>query len=152
MGKKFFYIPPLYFDLINIIFINIVFFVFYKEIISNWFLLRAAIGTVIVLSSFYFESISHRVLEKAHSEPEEIKKLVTGGIYSKIRHPIYLGRILLNVGFLIIIPIIPMLVISIAFIIIWYLMALYEERLLIEKFGKKYKNYKKKVPMFIPKK
>lgn len=152
MQKRFFYIPPLYFDLINIVFINIVFFAFYREAISGWFLLRAAIGSPIVLLSFYFESKAHKVLEKAHVEPDEIKKLVTGGIYSRIRHPIYLGRILLNIGFLIMFPIIPMLIIAIFFIIIWYLMALYEEMLLTKKFGKKYKNYKKKVPMFIPKK
>ncbi len=152
MKRKFFYIPPLYFDLINLIVINIVFFSFYKEATSGLILLRAAIGTPIVLLSFYFESISHKVLEKAHSYPEEIKKLVTTGIYSKIRHPIYLGRILLNIGFLIIFPILPMAVVAITFIVVWYLMALYEERILIKKFGKRYKKYKEKVPMFIPRK
>jgi len=152
MDRKFFYIDPLYFDLINLIFINIVFFTFYKEIISGFILLRAAIGTPIILLSFYFESISHRVFNNPHSHPDEVKKLIMGGIYSKIRHPIYLGRILLNVGFLIIIPILPMLIIAIAFILVWFLLALYEETVLIKKFGKKYKKYKKKVPMFIPKK
>ena len=152
MNRKFFYLDPLYFDLINLIFINIIFFTLYKEVISGFILLRAAIGTPIVLLSFYFESISHRVFNKPRSHPDEVKKLITGGIYSKIRHPIYLGRILLNVGFLIIIPLLPMLIIAIAFILVWFLLALYEENTLIKKFGKKYKNYKKKVPMFIPKK
>ncbi len=152
MNRKFFYIDPLYFDLINLIFINIVFFVFYKEAIAGWFLLRAAIGTPIVLLSFYFETKAHRVLRKAHSQPEEIKNLIKTGIYSKIRHPIYLGRILLNIGFLIIFPILPMLIVAMVFVLIWYSMAFYEEIILIKKFGKKYKKYKKKVPMFIPKK
>jgi len=152
MEKKFFYIDPLYFDLINLIFINIVFFTFYKQAIAGLVLLRAAIGTPIVLLSFYFESLAHRVLRKAHAHPKDIKKLVTVGIYSKLRHPIYLGRIFVNLGFLIIFPILPMLFVTIFFIIVWCLMAIYEETILIKKFGKKYKKYKKKVPMFIPKK
>jgi len=152
MNKKFFYMDPVYFDLINIIFVNIVFFTFYKEATSGPITLRAAIGTPIVLLSFYFESKASKALENSHKNPEEIKKLTTSGVYSKIRHPIYLGRILLNAGFLIIFPIIPMFFVSIAFIIIWYLIALYEERTLMKKFGKKYVSYKKKVPMFIPKK
>ena len=151
MDKKFFYIDPVYFDLINIIFVNIVFFTFYKEATSGLITLRAAIGTPIVLLSFYFESKASRTLESSHAKPEEIKKLMTSGIYSKIRHPIYLGRILLNIGFLIIFPIIPMIFVSIAFILIWYLIALYEEKVLVGKF-KKYKNYKKRVPMLVPKK
>ncbi|NIO45114.1 MAG: DUF1295 domain-containing protein [Candidatus Aenigmarchaeota archaeon] len=152
MEKKFFYIDPLYFDIINLIFINAVFFAFYKQAIAGLLLLRAAVGTPIVLLSFYFESVAHRVLRKAHSNPKEIKKLITIGIYSKLRHPIYLGRIFVNLGFLIIFPILPMTIVTICFIIIWYLMAFYEETLLLKKFGKKYKQYKKKVPMFIPKK
>ncbi len=152
MNRKFFYIDPLYFDLINLIFINIVFFVFYKEAIAGWFLLRAAIGTPIVLLSFYFETKSHRALKQAHAHPENIKKLVTTGVYAKIRHPIYLGRIFLNIGFLIIFPILSMLIVAIVFVIFWYLLALYEEMILTYKFGNRYKKYKKKVPMFIPKK
>lgn len=152
MKKRFFYVSPLYFDIINIICVNIIFFIFYKEVTSGFFLLRASIGTPIVLTSFYFESKAHKVFQKPHSEPEEVKKLITGGIYSRIRHPIYLGRMLLNLGFLIMFPVIPMLFIAIIFVVVWFLMSWYEEKILIKKFGKKYKKYKKKVPMFIPKK
>ncbi len=152
MKKKFFYINQLYPDLVNLIFVNIVFFFFYQEITTDFFLLRAAIGTPIVLLSFYFETKSNRALKQAHAHPENIKKLVTSGIYAKIRHPIYLGRIFLNIGFLVIFPILPMLIVAIVFVILWYLLALYEEMILTYKFGNKYKKYKKKVPMFIPKK
>lgn len=147
-----FYIKPLYFDIINIVFVNIVFFLFYREAIAGLLILRAAIGTPIVLLSFYFESKSCAVLGKPQSHPQEIRKLVTSGIYSKMRHPVYLGRIFLNLGFLIIMPILPMLIVAIVFVLVWYLMALYEEMFLMKKFSKNYKKYKEKVPMFIPKK
>jgi protein-S-isoprenylcysteine O-methyltransferase Ste14 len=146
------YIKPLYFDIINLAFVNLVFFLFYREAIAGLLILRAAIGTPIILLSFYFESISHKVFQNAHRRPEEIRKLVTSGIYSKVRHPIYLGRMLLNIGFLIMFPIIPMLFVAIVFVIVWYLMALSEEMFLMKKFSKSYKKYKEKVPMFIPKK
>jgi protein-S-isoprenylcysteine O-methyltransferase Ste14 len=49
-------------------------------------------------------------------------------------------------------PILPMLIVAIVFVLVWYLMALYEEMFLMKKFSKNYKKYKEKVPMFIPKK
>ncbi len=147
-----FYIKPLYFDIINLVFVNLVFFLFYKEATAGLLILRAAIGTPIVLLSFYFESKSCAVLGKPQRHPQEIRKLVTCGIYSKMRHPVYLGRMLMNLGFLIIFPILPMLIVAIVFVIVWYLMALYEEMNLMKKFGRNYKKYKERVPMFIPKK
>jgi protein-S-isoprenylcysteine O-methyltransferase Ste14 len=146
------YIKPLYFDIINLAFVNLVFFLFYREATAGLLILRAAIGTPIVLLSFYFESKSCSVLGKPQSHPQEIRKLVTSGIYSKMRHPVYLGRMLMNLGFLIIFPIVPMLIVAIVFVIVWYLMALHEEMLLMKKFGRNYKKYREKVPMFIPKK
>jgi protein-S-isoprenylcysteine O-methyltransferase Ste14 len=146
------YIKPLYFDIINLAFVNLVFFLFYREATAGLLILRAAIGTPIVLLSFYFESKSCSVLGKPQSHPQEIRKLVTSGVYSKMRHPVYLGRMLMNLGFLIIFPIVPMLIVAIVFVIVWYLMALHEEMLLMKKFGRNYKKYREKVPMFIPKK
>lgn len=147
-----FYIKPLYFDIINLAFVNLVFFLFYREAIAGSLILRAAIGTPIVLLSFYFESRACSVLGNPQCHPQEIRRLVTSGIYSKMRHPVYLGRMFMNLGFLIIFPIIPMLVVAIMFVIVWYLMALFEEIQLAKRFGKNYKKYKKNVPMFIPKK
>ena len=147
-----FFIKPLYFDLINLAFINLIFFLFYTEATGGLLILRASIGTPIVLLSFYFESQSCSVLDNPQCHPKEVKKLVTSGIYSKMRHPVYLGRMLMNLGFLIIFPILPMLAIAIVFVIVWYIMALYEEMYLSKKFSRNYKRYKEKVPMFIPKK
>jgi len=146
------YIKPLYFDIINLAFVNLVFFLFYREATAGLLILRAAIGTPIVLLSFYFESKSCSVLGKPQSHPQEIRKLVTSGVYSKMRHPVYLGRMLMNLGFLIIFPIVPMLIVAIVFVIVWYLVALHEEMFLMKRFGRNYKKYREKVPMFIPKK
>jgi len=42
--------------------------------------------------------LSHKEHKQAHSKAEDIEKIVTIGIYSKIRHPGYLGLILMYLG------------------------------------------------------
>lgn len=77
-------------------------------------------------------------------------RLVTTGLYSKIRHPQYTGIMLITVGFLIqwltIITLImwPFLMLS------YYQLAIREEKLAEDKFGKDYREYKRRVPMFLP--
>jgi len=77
-------------------------------------------------------------------------KLVTTGIYGHVRHPQYLGFLVLTMG-------INVLWLTISTIILWpilailyYRLAKEEEKRLEEKFGEEHKKYKSKVPMFIP--
>jgi len=45
-----------------------------------------------------------------------------------------------------------MFILSVIFILLWYIVSVYEERILIDKFGEEYLNYKEKVKWkFIPK-
>jgi len=78
-------------------------------------------------------------------------KLTTSGPYSVVRNPLYLGTMLITVGFMI------MLNTSYAgFIFVVIMAAVYyrtirfEERALTEKYGKVYTDYKKNVPMIVP--
>ena len=71
-------------------------------------------------------------------------KFITNGIYSKIRHPIYIGLCLTLLGFAIFIPSVIWLgVFAVTFFVVIIKVHLEEERL-FEKFGKKYMNHKKK--------
>lgn len=71
--------------------------------------------------------------------------LVTTGIYSKIRHPIYYASILIVVGF----PLLTGSVYTLYSSVLWIIFQLYlralDERELIKKYGKEYEDYKKKV-------
>jgi len=74
---------------------------------------------------------------------QETDKLIISGIYSKIRHPMYLGFIIWIVGF----PIFTNAAFALASAIIWIPQILYwrisEERQLFKKY-KDYQEYKKK--------
>lgn len=77
-------------------------------------------------------------------------KLITTGIYSKMRHPQYSGILLISFGFLIQWPTLITLILFPFLVVMYYRLAKREERDIEKKYMKKYLNYKKKVPMFIP--
>lgn len=84
-----------------------------------------------------------------HAASIKAKTLVTKGIYSSIRHPIYTGLILSYVGSQILVG--SWLWISCLFLFIpAYLQAKKEEILLEKKFGQTFISYKKKTNMFVP--
>ncbi len=79
------------------------------------------------------------------------EKITTKGIYTKIRHPMYLGLIILFIAFPLITSSLLVLLYSLLVIVLFIWLSNYEEKALEKKFGKKYLAYKEKVPMFIPK-
>jgi len=74
----------------------------------------------------------------------DLNYLVKTGIYSKIRHPMYLGIILIHIGF----PIAWQSILTLASAIIWIpqilLWKYWEDKYLEKKFGNEYIGYKKK--------
>ena len=80
----------------------------------------------------------------------DIKKLQTQGTYSLARHPIYLADMLLSVAIILYAPRLNVLLSSLFVMIMIYFWAGLEEEALVKKFGKKYADYRKKVPKFIP--
>tara|TARA_Y100000310_G_scaffold78602_1_gene75258 strand:+ start:1279 stop:1794 length:516 start_codon:yes stop_codon:yes gene_type:complete len=78
-------------------------------------------------------------------------KVTSTGIYSKVRHPMYLGIILLFIGISLITSSILVSIYSLVGIILIIWQAFYEEKYLEKRFGKDFLNYKKQVPMLLPK-
>ena len=113
--------------------------------------MSTTLGTALFAAGMLIHSLSHREHRRAHAKVEEIKSLVTTGIYSKIRHPGYLGVMLAYFGISICFKNIPALAIAFALTILHVLTAIEEEKLLLQKFGKEYEEYMKKVRWrFIP--
>ncbi|PMP86529.1 MAG: hypothetical protein C0174_01280 [Thermodesulfobium narugense] len=109
-------------------------------------------GITLFICGMIIHWLLHKEHKQAHTKAEHIEKVVTGGIYSKIRHPGYLGLILayFGVAFLFnnMIPIIIAIILSTLYI----LTALKEEEYLTKRFKKDYGEYMKRVRWrFIPK-
>jgi protein-S-isoprenylcysteine O-methyltransferase Ste14 len=76
--------------------------------------------------------------------------LVTSGIYGYIRHPQYLGFLLIASGMNIQWITLPTLFLWPALVVLYYRLAKEEDEKMEEKFGEEYRQYKDKVPMFMP--
>jgi methanethiol S-methyltransferase len=78
-------------------------------------------------------------------------RLVTDGIYARVRHPQYTGLFIIIFGEGIVHWPTIVSVIALPVILIAYtLLARKEERQMLEKFGDEYREYQRRVPMFIP--
>ena len=85
------------------------------------------------------------------AEIHRTEKIVTGEVYSVIRHPQYFGGLLAHVGISFLLSALYALLSTPLFVLIVYLLSWKEEKELIKEFGKEYEDYKKKVPMIMPK-
>jgi protein-S-isoprenylcysteine O-methyltransferase Ste14 len=85
------------------------------------------------------------------AETHRTEKIVTKGVYSIVRHPQYFGGLLAHLGISFLLSAWHSLLITPIMFILVYLISKKEEKELIKEFDKKYKDYKKEVPMFIPK-
>jgi protein-S-isoprenylcysteine O-methyltransferase Ste14 len=121
--------------------------------ISWWFswlicLVLLAVGIYIfALSKREFDRSGQKLTPRAHGT----SILMTSGVYSSIRHPHNLASVLLNLGGAFAFKSSLALTLAFASVIMGYWFTLEEEKLLIQQFGDEYREYKARVPMFIPK-
>ncbi len=107
-----------------------------------------------ILTALPFFIISLLLAKSSHKtifgEQRKELQVIKTGAFSIIRHPLYLSAILLYLGF--IITTLSTIALSIGLITIafYYNISRYEEKILIDKLGPKYKQYMNEVPMFIP--
>jgi protein-S-isoprenylcysteine O-methyltransferase Ste14 len=85
------------------------------------------------------------------AETHRTEKIIARGVYSVVRHPQYLGGLLSHVGISFLFSAWYSLLLTPLMVIVIYLISKKEEEELIKEFGIEYKDYKKKVPMLIPK-
>ncbi len=76
--------------------------------------------------------------------------MVTSGVYSRVRHPIYFADIVMAWGAFIVFP-----TWNVLFAVLWLTAVLsfwmrLEEAALEKKFGRQYGQYNSRVPMFLP--
>ena len=77
--------------------------------------------------------------------------LVTDGIYAMVRHPQYLGFLLVTLGQFVVWPTIPTALLWPLLAVLYYRQAKREDAALSDAFGDRFLAYAKKTPMFLPK-
>ena len=122
---------------------------------ANWFAWAPAACSFLLGFSIYsaaFKSF-HRtqVSGLAELEPNQHRqKLITTGIRSRVRHPIYLGHLCEVLGWCIATGLIPLYKLAVFAIITGALMITLEDRELEARFGDQYRAYRRTVPAVIP--
>ncbi|WP_425636652.1 methyltransferase family protein [Algoriphagus yeomjeoni] len=109
----------------------------------------AGFGTIIATKSSKNYSIKRFLgINPAQNESEE---LITTGLYSKVRHPLYAGLVLIFLGYFIFAGTISS-VVHLGCLLLYLPFGIYfEEQNLVVQFGEAYQKYKSSVPAVIPK-
>jgi len=83
-------------------------------------------------------------------EKRKAPVMINEGVFSQVRHPIYLGSILFYLGLVIATLSVFAAIIAVVIIAFYHYIAKYEEKLLLLKFGDIYAEYMRSVPMWVP--
>jgi protein-S-isoprenylcysteine O-methyltransferase Ste14 len=132
-----------------IIWISDSFFLKYSTLSSDTIpnIVRMVIGfPILIISGILAKYGLGIVFGEIREKPEIIEK----GVFKIVRHPIYLGSILLYLGMIVLTCSIASAILWIIIVIFYYYISKYEEILLLKEFGIDYKNYMERVPMLIP--
>jgi protein-S-isoprenylcysteine O-methyltransferase Ste14 len=100
-------------------------------------------GAILMVAAFILFSIAHAQLGSSFSVSAQARKLVTTGLYSRIRNPIYLFGGLLIVGVFLFLEQPRYLLIFMVLIPLQLVRMRQEAKVLEEKFGDAYRKYKK---------
>jgi protein-S-isoprenylcysteine O-methyltransferase Ste14 len=103
-------------------------------------------SNVLIFGGFILLAAAWRVLYAAQRE----RRLATGGVYARIRHPQYVGFVLIMFGFLLQWPTLITLLMFPMLVAMYVKLARREERDALAEFGAEYRRYMDRTPAFIP--
>ena len=109
------------------------------------FPLSRILGGFLILLAYAFHRWTEKDHKQAHKEPQDIDTIVTTGVHSKIRHPLYISLIAMNIGIALAFGVMITFVMALLTIIHWIVTALREEAVLLQTFPHDYKRYKQEV-------
>lgn len=105
------------------------------------------LSNVFIVAGFWLLASAWRVLYQAQRE----RRLAITGAYARVRHPQYLGFVLIMTGFLLQWPTLVTLAMYPVLVLMYARLARREEADMLAKFGDEYRRYMRVVPAFIPK-
>ena len=101
---------------------------------------------VFIGGGFWLISAAWSVLYRA----QKAGALATAGPYSRMRHPQYVGFVLVMFGFLLQWPTLLTLIMFPILVVTYWRLALAEEKAVLAEFGDAYRRYKAVTPAFLP--
>ena len=104
------------------------------------------VGFVAILGGFWLLCAAWPVLYRAQREA----RIAVEGPYARIRHPQYVGLILVATGFLLQWPTLLTVAMYPVLVGVYLRLAMVEERQAIARFGAAYRRYMDRVPRFLP--
>ena len=110
-------------------------------------IVRLILFIIIFAVAFVFIRSSHKVLFR---QPENKDDLITNGILGHVRNPMYFGVLLIYLACIFLSISLISIAVWIVIIVIYDRLATFEGKQLEELFGRKYLDYKEKVPKWIP--
>ena len=122
--------------------IVLMFFLIASALQGSWNTMRSS-GFVLTLLSLVLLFVARLQLGRSFSIKPQAKRLVTGGLYSKIRHPVYVFGILALLGFILYLQQPSLLGVLALLIVFQFYRSRKEEQVLQEKFGDRYLEYKR---------
>lgn len=111
---------------------------------GGWGIMRIA-GLALSLVGLTGLTVARVNLGNSFSVAPEARKLVTHGVYSRIRHPVYIFGALLIAGIALYIPLPYILLVLIPILPMQIIRAREENRVLEDAFGEQYREYRRKV-------
>jgi protein-S-isoprenylcysteine O-methyltransferase Ste14 len=105
------------------------------------------LSNVLIFGGFLVLGSAWRVLYRA----QRVHQLATSGVYARMRHPQYVGFILIMAGFLVQWPTLLTLAMFPILVVMYVRLALHEEAEAAAEFGNEWFRYARNTPRFFPK-
>jgi len=107
-----------------------------------------------IIIGAYFSLKTVRYISKAHESKktkirtQDLASFPKKGIYSKIRHPIGAAFLYLNIASVLLFRSIGLITVALVFGAMWFILAKYQDNILINQFGEEYEEHMNHVGMF----
>ncbi len=111
-----------------------------------WYYFTAPAIAILLIAGY----LAWRGMRIVFGEIRETPNVITKGVFSVVRHPIYLGSILTYLGLILMTLSLLSVALWVIIIIFYWFISRHEEKLLTERFGDEYLQYMMKVPMLFP--
>lgn len=102
-------------------------------------------GGLLILGGFVFHVRVGSGHKEAHKRSEEITRIVDRGMYARIRHPLYLSVIVIDLGIALTFGVVWTLAVAGLFSVLALLTCIREEQFLMERFPGPYSEYRARV-------